>query len=571
MPRSHVLREYAFLGDGWRGALVGPQGDVSWMCLPQWQDEPVFSGLIGGSGRYVVEPDGVDYVWGGSYEPGTLIWGSRWVTTHGVVESRDALAYPGAPDRAVLLRQLRCLRGRARVRVELTPVAGFDDRPMTHVHKRDGVWTGRLGAARLRWSGAEAARLRDGRLIMHLDLEAGERRDLVLELSSGSVSGDALSAATAWEETEDSWRSAVPSFDGTLAPRDTRHSYAVMRGLTVPGGGMVAAATTSLPERAGAQENYDYRYAWIRDQCFAGQAVAAHGALPLVDDAVAYVSARLLEHGPDLRPAYTVTGEMVPPERGLDLPGYPGGSPKVGNWVRNQFQLDAFGEALLLFAAASDVDRLDLEHWRAVETAVDVVRQRWHSAGAGIWELHEDHWTHSRLVCAAGLRSVARHAPATQAAEWSTLADAIVSDTSASCLHERGHWMRSPTDDRVDASLLLPGLRGAVPPDDPRTLATIDAVEADLADDFFLYRYRHDQRPLHEAEGAFLVSGFHMSLALRQQGRDTEALRWFERARTACGPPGIFAEEFDVMQRQLRGNLPQGFVHALLLESARRL
>src|SRR6185437_8036868 len=119
--------------------------------------------------------------------------------------------------------------------------------------------------------------------------------------------------------------------------------YAVMHGLTSSSGGMVAAATTSLPERASQGRDYDYRYAWIRDQCFAGQA-AACGAYPLLDDAVRFVADRLLDDGPDLRPAYTVTGARVPSERPLNLPGYPGGQDKTGNWVNDQLQLDNFGE-----------------------------------------------------------------------------------------------------------------------------------------------------------------------------------------------------------------------------------
>lgn len=190
---------------------------------------------------------------------------------------------------------------------------------------------------------------------------------------------------------------------------------------------------------------------------------------------------------------------------------------------------------------------------------------------AGIWETQEQRWTHSRLIGAAGLRSVARHAPARQAAAWNVLADTLVQAVGADSLHENGRWQRSPTDPRVDASLLLPAIRGAVPADDPRSRATLQAVEVELADDYFLYRFRHDERPLHEAEGAFLVCGFHMALAQHQQGCETEALRWFERNRAACGSPGLLTEEFDVIQRQLRGNLPQAFVHALLLEASSRL
>jgi GH15 family glucan-1,4-alpha-glucosidase len=123
----------------------------------------------------------------------------------------------------------------------------------------------------------------------------------------------------------------------------------------------------------------------------------------------------------------------------------------------------------------------------------------------------------------------------------------------------------------TDASLLLPPVRGAVPAHDPRTLATLAAVRRELTEDGYVYRFAHDARPLGEAEGAFLLCGFIMSLACWQQGDDTEAFRWFERNRAACGPPGLLTEEFDVRQRQLRGNMPQAFVHAVLLESAQRL
>ena len=192
-------------------------------------------------------------------------------------------------------------------------------------------------------------------------------------------------------------------------------AMAVLSGLTSADGGMVAAATMSLPERARANRNYDYRYAWIRDQCYAGQAVAAHGHFPLLDSAVSFVSARLLADGPELKPAYTVSGGAVPDERTLShLVGYPGGADKVGNWVNRQFQLDAFGEALELLAVASSLDRLDTDHWDAVETAVAAIERRWTEPDAGIWELDNQRWAHSRLTCVAGLRAIAQHAPSSQ-------------------------------------------------------------------------------------------------------------------------------------------------------------
>ncbi|MBZ4323944.1 glycoside hydrolase family 15 protein, partial [Streptomyces huiliensis] len=162
-------------------------------------------------------------------------------------------------------------------------------------------------------------------------------------------------------------------------------------------------------------------------------------------------------------------------------------------------------------------------------------------------------------------------APGGRAAEWSALADRLVADTAARCLHPSGRWQRSPEDPGLDGALLLPPLRGAVPADDPRTRATLRAYVDELTEDHYAYRFRHGDQPLEEAEGAFLLCGFVTALAEHQQGREASAFRWFERNRAACGPAGLYSEEYDVAQHQLRGNLPQAFVHALMLECAARL
>jgi alpha,alpha-trehalase len=201
--------------------------------------------------------------------------------------------------------------------------------------------------------------------------------------------------------------------------------------------------------------------------------------------------------------------------------------------------------------------------------AADAVAERWQEPDAGIWELDAAAWTHSRLICAAGLRMLSAYGPSPErAASWLALADRIVADTAARAVHRSGRWQRAPDDPRVDAALLLPALRGAVAADDPRSRATLLAVEDELTEDGYAYRYRPDERSLGDSEGAFLVCGYWMSLAWAQQGDEVAAARWFERSRAACGPPGLYAEEYDVGQRQLRGNLPQAFVHALLLECA---
>jgi alpha,alpha-trehalase len=573
-----VLRQYALLADGERGALVGPHGDIAWLCAPSWDSDAVFSSLIGGGGVYAVTPRDVRHVWGGYYEPGSLIWRSRWITRDGSIECRAALMFPGDTERVVLLRRILARDCPARVRVLFDPRAGFGRHGIQAPQHHERVWSGRSGPLHWRWVGGDDARA-DRRaqgcgalLTTELTVPEAGHHDLVLEISEKPLPEQLVDADAAWQATETAWREAMPGLERTVAPRDARHAYAVLRGLTSSGGGMVAAATMSLPERAEQGRNYDYRYVWIRDQCYAGQAVAADGPHPLLDDAVRFVAQRLLDDGPHLMPAYTITGQRVPDQRSLKLPGYPGGTDVLGNHVNAQFQLDAFGEALLLFAAAARHDHLGSEHYPAVKAAVAAIESRWQQPDAGVWELDERRWAHSRLICVAGLRGVAACGASTaDAAAWSALADTILADTAADCLHPTGRWQRAPDHPGVDGALLLPAIRGALPATDPRSVATYHAVRQDLSEDGYVYRFRQDPRPLGKAEGAFLLCGFLMALAAHQQGETVMAVRWFERNRAACGPPGLFSEEYDVTQRQLRGNLPQAFVHALMLEASARL
>jgi hypothetical protein len=575
-PRLHgdfppaPLREYALVADGERGALCGPHGEIVWLCAPRWHDDAVFAALIGGDGAYAVTPV-TRSVWGGSYQPGTLIWQNRWATEDNeVVTCQDALALPAATDALVLLRRIVADTGNAHVRVQLDPRGHFGrDRMVAAGRDRAGVWNARLGELFLRWSGAERAEITERGLEFELTVPAGEHHDLVLEIADRPLRAAPPDAARAWQQTADAWRAQVPCFASSAAPRDTRHAYAVMRGLTSATNGMVAAATMSLPERADANRNYDYRYVWIRDQCFAGLAVAADGDHPLLSSAVSFVTDRLLSDGAALVPAYLVDGGRVPDERELDLRGYPGGVGIRGNHVTSQFQLDALGEVLSLLAAAAERGGVDADARQAAGIAVQGIAKRWQEPESGIWELGESWWAQSRLACAAGLRNWAPHSGA--AGTLGDLASAMLAETTRRCLHRDGHWQRSADDARVDAALLLPPLRGALPAHDPRTTATLAAVRRDLVEDWYVYRYRPADGTLGDDEGAFLLCGFLLSLAELAQGNVPDAFRAFERNRAGCGPPGLLAEEFDVLQRQLRGNLPQAFVHAMLLETSVRL
>jgi hypothetical protein len=570
-----TLREYALIADGERGALIGPRGNIAFLCAPRWHDPAVFSSLVGGAGCYAVTPSCPRFVWGGHYEPRSMVWRSRWVTTDGIIECREALAFPGDEHRLVLLRRIEAIEGTARVRVVLDPRPDFG-RAVARLHREGtdahGRWVAESAGLHLRWSGApDSCALDDTAATCEIEVAPGAFHDLVLEVSDQPLPTTGVDPDRAWAATEAGWRRAMPAMRDSLAPGDVDHSYAVLRGLTSHSDGMVAAATMALPEHAEAGRNYDYRYAWIRDQCYAGQAAAVAGADDLLRSATAFVSARLLTDGPHLKPAYTIDGGRVPDETDLDLAGYPGGAVKAGNWVNEQFQLDSLGEILLLLATATRHGHDSPDLHRAALLAARVIRTRWQEPDAGIWELDNRQWTHSKLMCVAGLRAYAGARPGQDTLDWDTLADHIVAATTATSRHPSGRWQRAADDSRVDASLLMPALRGAVDPADPRTTATLDAVRRELGRDGHVYRFRQAPGPLNDAEGAFVLCGFDMALATHQQGNQVEAVRWFERNRGTPGPPGLFAEEFDVVQRQLRGNLPQAFVHALLIETAVRL
>jgi GH15 family glucan-1,4-alpha-glucosidase len=582
VPVPRVLREYALVADGERGALIAPDGSVAWLCVPRWDSPAAFSGLLGGPGRYRVAPADPWYVWGGYYENGSLIWRSRWVGD-GRVECREALAMPADPRRVTLLRRIEALDGDARVSVHLDLRADFGRGQMAdlkrhHDSEHGDVWTGRSGPAWFRWTGAGRARRLAGGLAMTVELAEGASHDLVLEISDGELTDQPPDPGKLWAATEETWSRVAPRCDDLIAVSDARHAYAVLRGLTSASGAMVAAATTSLPERLEASRNYDYRYAWIRDQCYAGLALAAHGPHPMLAGAVRFITGRLLADGPGLMPGYTVAGEPIAGERRLRLRGFPGGGAKTGNWVRRQFQLDAFGETLSLLAAAARHDMLGEEEWHAAEIAAAAIEKRWQEPDAGIWELDDRRWAHSRLACVSGLRAIAGAASSgvaslapgggghRPAARWSSLADAITGSLR-DCVHPSGRWQRAPDDERVDAAL-LPAIRGGLTPDDPRNAATIEAVRTELASDGFVYRFRHDARPLREAEGAFLLCGFWMAQVEHALGNRVAAAHWFERNRSATGPAALYTEEYDVHQRQLRGNVPQAFVHAAMLECA---
>ena len=434
VPPPFALREYALLADGERGVLVGPRGEMAWMCFPEWDSPSVFSSLLGGSGSYQVTPVDDHFVWGGYYDESTLIWNSRWVTTDSLIECREALAFPADPGRAVILRRVKAIHGPARLRVRFDLRSDYGRRPMAGLRGHGGVWAGHSGLVWWRWqTGPGVRQLRGGELSLQLDLAQGEQHDLVLELATERFTSAMLPPEELWRATEESWKQTVPGLTQTSARRDATHAFAVLRGMTTSTGAMVAAATTSLPEQAEAGRNYDYRYAWIRDQCFAGQAAAAvDGGEYVLDSSVRFVTERLQADGPGLKPAYRASGDRVPDESRVDppawLPGWKGQGGQLGQPAvpagRPGRQPPAAGRR------RTGLDRLELDHWRRPRSRWTPSPTGWHSPtpGSGSWTTKPVTYCDWRAwpVCATGRPRAA----GPQAGRWTALADAMTADVA---------------------------------------------------------------------------------------------------------------------------------------------
>ena len=275
---AHSVRDLALLADGERGAVLSPDGNVAWLCAPRWESPAVFAHLLGGGGTFAVRPQATS-VWSGSYEPGSLIFRSSWKGRGAAVDVIDALALPSNRDSLTLLRRIDATDGGVAVEIE------FDVRSRYGRHRsrdvrRDEAACGTAGSPTGSGGGSAVcptpSPIATG-CCASCWSSARARGTTSCSSSGTDLPNAPLRADVAWAATEDAWRTRVPAMDRSVAPRDAQQAYAVLCGLTSQGNGMVAAATTSLPENIGGERDYDYRYTWIRDQCFAGLADAAAG------------------------------------------------------------------------------------------------------------------------------------------------------------------------------------------------------------------------------------------------------------------------------------------------------
>jgi GH15 family glucan-1,4-alpha-glucosidase len=419
-------------------------------------------------------------------------------------------------------------------------------------------------------------------------VHAGDRVPFVLTWSpSHHKPPQRVDAERALVETEAFWRTwlAGCGYDGPYGEA-VRTSLIVLKALTFdPTGGIVAAPTTSLPEQIGGVRNWDYRFCWLRDATFTLFAMMNAG---FTDEARAWRNWLLRAVAGDPANAqilYGVAGERRVPEFELDwLAGYAGSRPvRVGNAAHEQFQLDVYGEVMDALHQARGVGLPSDDHaWSLQATLMDFLEGAWSMPDEGIWEVRgpRRHFTHSKVLAWVAfdraVDSIERFDLPGPLDRWRRIRDEIHEEVCREAFHvELNSFTQSYGSTELDASTLLIPLVGFLPPNDPRVLGTIDAIQRDLTRDGFVERYRpqahNDVDGLPGGEGVFLPCSFWLVDALLMAERDDEARALFEQLLSIRNDLGLLSEEYDPVEKRLLGNFPQAFTHVGLVNSAYNL
>jgi GH15 family glucan-1,4-alpha-glucosidase len=594
---STPIADHAFLSDRHSCALVDRAGSVEWLCFPRFDGPSVFARLLDdGAGHWQVQPEAE---WTANRRYAGRALETTFRTADGELVLTDALGL--GPDNHghalgtnvphVLVRRLACTSGAVDVLVDYRPRPeyGLIVPLLGHV---DGGVTARGGADWLVLTLPGDVHLADGRAQARLHLEAGDVVHLALHRST---LGDAVSAHV-WTQPDlaelvdrtlsswESWCDLHQSYGGPWA--DLVHtSGRVLQGLSYqPSGAIVAAATTSLPEGVGGERNWDYRYAWVRDASFTMEALWV-AACP--DEAADFFSFMTTAGaggiGPEesLQIMFGVGGEHDLSERTLGhLRGWRDSRPvRVGNGAWDQQQVDVYGELLGAVARLADqLPTLDEETRWFLRACADTAAVRWRDRDQGIWEVRGEpqHFLYSKVMCWVALDRAIALAPLLDAEDrvqaWEQ-ARAEIADTvlAQGWNAEAGAFTQYFGSTALDASNLMLPIVGFLPADDPRMLATIDAIAERLTDERGLvYRYRTEEGVdgLAGEEGTFLLCTFWLAQALALAGQVERAREVFERAASFVTDLGLLAEEVDPGTGELLGNYPQAFSHIGLVNAA---
>jgi GH15 family glucan-1,4-alpha-glucosidase len=583
------IEDHALLGDGETVALVDRTGAVDWLCWPRVDSEAVFCALLGTeeNGFWRIAPlDAGNAKVSRRYREGTLVLETRFDTPEGSIELVDAL--PVATGARHLVRLVRGLRGRVRVRSELAirPAYGLTKPWVTH---QDAMLCAVGGENRLVLRGPVPHTGRDFRSYADFELGAGE--EAAFDLSHGLSYEDrtpAVDVHRALEATTRHWRDwiARAQVEGPHAAI-VKRSLLTLKALTnARTGGIVAAATTSLPEQPGGTRNWDYRYGWVRDSTLALLALLQTG---FVDEARAWRDwlLRACAGSPaDLQIMYRVGGERLLPEWEADwLPGYGGARPvRIGNAASAQRQLDIFGEvADVMFQSVVYGHQPDAEGLQRALALMRHVASIWREPDYGMWEVRGPprHFTHSKVMAWVAVDRFVRLVEQLglerfDLQPWRALRAEIHDWICRECIHpEGGHFVQhaGAQGRGLDAALLMLPLVGFLPAADPRMVATVGAIERHLRQDGMVCRYVTDPTldGLPPGEGAFVACSFWLVDNLVLQGRVEEARALYEHLVGLCNDVGLLSEEYDPVGRRMLGNFPQAFSHVGIVNSALNL
>lgn len=576
------IERLSMLANGRSVALVTPDARLSWMCHPEPDSAAVFGHLLGGeqAGHFSVAPERGGLPLGQRYLPGTMTIETRW---SGLTVT-DYLCGSSPAHRTYLVR---VISGDRPASLVFAPRPDFGQVPVKLVDEPCGLRVG--GTAEpiaLRAPGVRWERTSDGihdtaRAIVH----PAPNRPVVLELRCGSVD---LRPSRHPEQVRrsragDYWSSWLAQL--RLPPVETglvERSALVLRGLChARTGGIMAAATTSLPEQIGGVRNWDYRYCWIRDGALTARALLSLGSLAEAESFLAWLHDVLATlPGPErLRPLYTLDGRPVGAEAVIEtLPGYAGSRPvRVGNLAGQQVQLDVFGPVVELIAdVARARDRLTQHDWDVVRAMTGAVARRWREPDHGIWEeqIRPRHHVYSKVMCWVAIdRALALARDFGRVAEpsWERLREEIAGEAIQHGWNaDRGAFTTAYDGQDLDAATLHIGLSGMIDPNDERFTATVTATEAELRSGPVVYRYRRDDG-LPGDEGGFLICAAWLVEAYLLAGRRAEADELFKHLVNMAGHTGLLPEEYDPVAERSLGNHPQAYSHVGLIRCAQLL
>jgi GH15 family glucan-1,4-alpha-glucosidase len=576
------IEDYALIGDCQTAALVARDGSIDWLCLPRFDSGACFAALLGtpDHGRWRIAPAAAVRGTRRRYRGDSLVLETEHEVDGGAIRVIDCMSpRTTVPD---LVRIVEGVRGRVPVRSELA--IRFDYGSVV-------PWVRRTERGIRAIAGPDTLLLRTGvplrgenyTTVGDFTVAPGERVAFDLTwCSTLDIEPEDSDPIETVEHTERWWRdwTARCRYDGPWRAAVAR-SLVTLKALTyAPTGGIVAAPTTSLPERLGGVRNWDYRFCWIRDATFRLYALMLGG---YVDEAQAWREwlLRAVAGMPSqIQIMYGLSGERRLTELELGwLPGYEGAAPvRIGNAAYRQRQLDIFGEVMdALHVARREGLPTDENTWRVQRDLLRYLETVWAEPDEGIWEMRgpRRHFTHSKVMAWVALdravKGVERFGLEGDAARWRALRDTIHAEVCEKGYDpDRRTFVQYYGGTDPDASLLMMPLVGFLPPSDPRVRGTVAAVERELMHDGFVLRYRTrpDVDGLPPGEGAFLACTFWLADNLVLLGREADARAIFERLLGLANDVGLLSEQYDPAARRLTGNFPQAFTHVSLINTA---